>query len=203
MGMGKRKIIIASASPRRKELARAMGLDFTVEPSSYEEDMGLKMRPGKLVMTLAYGKAVDVAKRHKDEIVIGADTVVAFRGKVLGKPKSQEEAYKMLKMLSGKMNVVYSGYAIIDCRTKKVYKGFDATKVYFKKLSDKEMWKYIKTGHAMDKAGAYGMQDLASIFIKKIDGCYFNVLGLPIPKIYGDFQKMGVDIFLYERWRPE
>lgn len=201
--MTKRKIILASSSPRRKDLLHAMGLEFTIEPSSYEEDMTLKMKPSDLVMTLAYGKALDVAKKHKDEIVIGADTIVVFKGKVLGKPKSSEEAYNTLKMLSGKVNYVYSGYAIIDCRTNKIVKGYDMTKVHFKKLSDKEMWSYIKTGHAMDKAGSYGMQDLGAIFTTKINGCYFNVLGLPIPKIYADFQKMGIDIFEYERWKEK
>jgi septum formation protein len=197
----KKKIILASTSPRRRELAKAMGLDFEVVPSSYEEDMTMKLKPQKLVMTLAYGKAVDVAKKYKEGIVIGIDTVVVYKNKVLGKPKTKEKSYSMLKMLSNKTHEVYSGLAVIDCATKKTIKDFEVTKVYFNKLTEKEIKSYIRTGQSLDKAGAYGVQDLSCIFVKRIDGCYFNIMGFPIFKLYSKLQKFGVDIFEYERWQ--
>jgi len=197
----KQKIILASTSPRRHELAKTMGLDFEVVPSKFEEDMSLKLSPEKLVMELAFGKANDVAKRFNEGIIIGCDTIVAVGKKVLGKPKSEKDAFKMLKSYSGKSHKVLSGIAIIDCKTKKYIKDFETTKVYFTKLSDKEINSYIKTKEPMDKAGAYGIQDLSSIFIKKIDGCYFNVVGFPVHLIYKSLQKFNINIFEYERWK--
>lgn len=198
-----RKIILATTSPRRHELAKTMGLDFEAVPSAYEEDMSKKMKPKEMVMSFAHGKASDVAKKFNDEIVIGVDTICVFKGKNLGKPKTDEEAFKMLKSFSGKKQYVYSGVCLIDCKTKKVIKDFEITDVYFKKLEDDEIWSYIKTGEHKDKAGAYGIQDLSSIFIQKIDGCYFNVMGFPIYNIYKNLRKLGVNIFDYERWQSK
>lgn len=199
--MSKQKIILASTSPRRHELAKTMGLDFEIIPSKYEEDMTKKLSPEKLVQELAYGKAKEVADRLDEGIVIGVDTIVANGKKVLGKPKSKEDAIKMLKSYSGKSHKVLSGIAIIDAKTKKSIKDYETTKVYFSKMTDKEINSYINTGEADDKAGAYGIQDLSSIFIKKIDGCYFNVVGFPVHLIYKSLQKFGIDIFMYERWK--
>ncbi len=201
MSTGSMKIILASTSPRRHELARAMGLDFEIIPSNYEEDMTMKLPPKKIVMTLAYGKAADVAKRRKEGLVIGIDTVVVYKNKILGKPKNKEISEKMLKMLSGKKHQVYSGIAMIDCRTGRTIKDCEITDVYFKKLSDKEIKGYVNTGESLDKAGAYGIQDLSSIFIKKIEGCYFNVVGFPTSKIYENLKKFNVDIFTHTRWQ--
>lgn len=197
----KKKIILASTSPRRHELARAMGLDFEVVPSSYEEDMTLKLSPKKLVMTLALGKAEDVARKFSEGLVIGVDTIVVFKGKKLGKPKDEKDAYRMLKMLSNKEHDVYSGVAIIDCKTGKKIQDVEITRVFFNKLSDEEIRSYIATGEPLDKAGAYGIQDLSSIFIRKIEGCYFGVMGFPIFNIYTNLKKFGVNIFDYERWK--
>jgi len=197
----KQKIILATTSPRRHGLAQAIGLDFDIVPSNYEEDMTKKMKPKDMVMGFAYGKALDVAKKFKQGIVIGVDTIVVFNGKNLGKPRTKEEAFKMLKSYSGKKQYVYSGVCLIDCKTGKTIKDCEITEVYFKKLEDKEIKSYIATGEALDKAGGYGMQDLASIFIKKINGCYFNVMGFPIYNIYKNLKKLGVNIFEYERWK--
>lgn len=199
----KKKIILATTSPRRHGLAQAMGLDFDVFPSHYEEDMTKKMKPKAMVMEFSYGKALDVSKKFKGGIVIGVDTIVVFNGKNLGKPKSKDEAFKMLKSFSGKKQQVYSGIAIIDCKSRKVIRDCEITDVYFRKLKDYEIKKYIETGEPMDKAGGYGMQDLASIFIKKINGCYFNVMGFPILNIYKNLEKLGVNIFEYERWKAK
>jgi len=194
------KIILATTSPRRHGLAQEMGLEFEIEASNYEEDMTRKMKPKEMVMEFAYGKASDVAKKHKEGIVIGVDTIVVFNGKKLGKPKSDEDAFKMLKSFSGKKQYVYSGVCLIDCTTGKKILDCEITEVYFKKLSDDEIKAYIKTGEHRGKAGGYGIQKLASIFIKKVNGCYFNVMGFPIYNIYKNLTKLGVNIFEYERW---
>ncbi|MBP7708411.1 septum formation protein Maf [Candidatus Pacearchaeota archaeon] len=198
--MAKQKIILATTSPRRHGLAQTMGLDFEIVPSSYEEDMTQKMNPREMVMAFSYGKALDVSKKHKEGIVIGVDTICVFKGKNLGKPSSDKDAFKMLKSFSGKKQYVYSGVCLIDCKTGKTIKDYEVTEVYFKKMSDNEIKSYINTGEHKDKAGGYGIQDLSSIFIKKINGCYFNVMGFPIYNIYKNLTKLGVDIFQYERW---
>lgn len=195
------KIILATTSSQRHGLAQTMGLEFEIAPSNYEEDMTKEMNPKEMVITFAYGKASDVAKRFKEGIVIGIDTIVVFNGKNLGKPNTEEEAFNMLKSYSGKKQYVYSGVCLVDCKTGKTIKDCEITEVYFKKLEDKEIKSYIATGEALDKAGGYGMQDLASIFIKKINGCYFNVMGFPIYNIYKNLKKLGVNIFEYERWK--
>ena len=200
--MVKQKIILATTSPRRHGLAQTMGLDFDIMPSNYEEDMNSnkKLSPKEMVKLFSYGKANEVAKKFKEGIVIGVDTIVVFKGKKLGKPKSDEDAFKMLKSFSGKEQEVISGVCLIDCKTKKVIKDCEITKVYFKKMNDGEIKSYLKTGEHKDKSGGYGIQDLSSIFIKKINGCYFNVMGFPIYNIYKNLTKLGVNIFEYERW---
>jgi septum formation protein len=199
--MTKRKIILASTSPRRHELAQQMGLEFDIVPSDYEEDMTLNLSSKKLALLLSLGKAEDVAKKFSDGIVIGIDTFVVLKNKKLGKPKSKEDAFRMLKSLSGKWHEVHSGIAMIDCKTKRIIQDHELTKVKFRKLSDEDINKYIGTGRPMDKAGAYGIQDLSSIFVEKVDGCYFNVMGFPIHNVYKNLKKLGVDIFAYEGWQ--
>ena len=196
----KPKIILATTSPRRHFLAEKMGLDFEIVPSDYEEDMTLKLSPANLVKTLAYGKAEDVAKKRKDGIVIGVDTIVVFKGKKLGKPKSKQESYEALKSFSGKSQKVYSGLALIDCATKKVILDYDVTKVKFRKMSDFEIRKYIETGEPMDRAGSYAIQELGSVFIEGVKGCYPNVMGLPVRKLYKGLKKLGVNLFEHKRW---
>jgi septum formation protein len=199
--MAKQKIILATTSPRRHGLAQTMGLDFEVVPSNYEEDMAKKMKPKDMVMAFSYGKATDVAKKFQEGIVIGVDTIVVFNGKNLGKPKTKEEAFKMLMSYSGKKQQVYSGVCLIDCKTGKTIRDCEITEVYFRKMDDEEIRRYIATGEPMDKAGAYGIQGLSSIFIKKLNGCYFNVMGFPIHNIYKNLKKLGVNIFEYEGWK--
>lgn len=201
--MAKQKIILATTSPRRHGLALTMGLEFEIAPSNYEEDMSLKLEPKELVMRFANGKASDVAKRYKEGIVIGVDTIVVFNGKNIGKPKTKEEAFEMLKSYSGKKQYVYSGVCLIDCQTGKIINDCEITEVYFKKLDDKEISSYIETGEPMDKAGGYGIQGLSSIFIKKINGCYFNVMGFPVYNIYKNLKKLGINIFEYDKWKKK
>ncbi len=197
----KKKIILASTSPRRHGLAQQMGLEFEIVPSNYEEDMSMDIGPAELSMTLAYGKAKEVAVRLKKGVVLGVDTFIVFEGKKLGKPKSKEDAFLMLKSFSGKSQEVYSGVTIIDCETGQELKDFEVTKVKFREMEDSEINNYIKTGEPMDKAGSYGIQDLGAVFVEKIDGCYSNVMGFPIHNIYKNLKKLGVDIFEYEKWQ--
>lgn len=197
------KIILATTSPRRHFLAEMMGLDFKIISSNYEEDMTLKLKPKDLVLKFSYGKALDVSKRYTDGIVIGVDTIVVFNNKNIGKPKSHQEAFKMLKSFSGKKQKVYSGVAIINCKTKKIIQDYEITDVYFKKLTDTEIKKYLATEEYKDKAGAYGIQGLASNFIARINGCYFNVVGFPINNIYKNLDKMGYDVFSGKKWKSK
>jgi septum formation protein len=197
----KQKIILASTSPRRQNLARQMGLDFEIAPSNYEEDMTMKLSAKNLAMTLAYGKAQDVAKKRKDGIVLGIDTFISFKGKKLGKPHTKEKAFELLKKFSGKKLQVFSGIALIDCKTKKEIKDFEVSEVEFRKISDEEIKLYIATGEPLDKAGAFAIQGLGSIFVKKVNGCYANIVGFPIANIYKNLAKLGVSVFEYDSWK--
>lgn len=190
----KKKIILASTSPRRQELLKQIGLNFEIAPSKYEEDMSLNLSNQNLAKTLAYGKAKDVADKLKNGVVIGSDTFVVFQGKRIGKPKNKKDAENILKNISGKKLVIYSGIAIIDKYKNREIKDCEITKVKIKKLSTKEIKDYIATGEPLDKAGAFGIQGRGAIFIEKINGCYSNVVGLPLYKLYINLQKLGVTI---------
>ena len=136
----KQKIILATTSPRRHELAKNMGLEFEIIPSRYKEEM-TREKPEKLVMKLAHGKADEVAKRVKTGSVIGVDTIVVFKGKKLGKPKNKKDAFKMLKSFSGKKQSIYSGVAMIDAKTGKTVKDYEVSTVQFRKMKDEEIKK--------------------------------------------------------------
>jgi septum formation protein len=189
-----KKIILASTSPRRKELFERLRLPFEVEAPDYEEDMTLKMTPIKLAKFLSYGKALSVAKKHKSGIVIGADTFVALNNKLLGKPKSKIEAKKMLEHLSGKRVDVLTGLTIIDITASKKISFTDVTKVYIKKLSEKEIDNYIKSGEPMDKAGAFAIQGLGAVIIKRIEGDFLGSMGLPLFVLAKELKKIGIDV---------
>lgn len=189
------KIILASTSPRRKELLRQIGLAVTVMPSDFEEDMSLNLSDAELAKTLALGKAKSVAKRLKKGVVIGSDTFIVFKKERIGKPKDKNDARKILKTLSGKTMKIYSGLAVIDLEKKKEFTDCEITELKLKKLSKKEIENYIKTGEPLDKAGAFAIQGRGAVFIQKINGCYSNVIGLPLYKLYLILQKSGIDIF--------
>lgn len=176
------KIILASASPRRKELMELAGYDFEVICADIVEVVPEEAMPQEVVMSLALQKAQAVAAEHKDAVVIGSDTVVALDGKILGKPRSEQEAYEMLRSLSGRTHKVFTGVAIV-CGGK-VKNFFDETDVEFYSLGDDEIKKYVATGEPTDKAGAYGIQGKGSVLVKRINGDFFSVMGLPIAKLY-------------------
>lgn len=176
------KIILASASPRRKELMELAGYDFEVICADIVEVVPEEAMPQEVVMSLALQKAQAVAAEHKEAVVIGSDTVVALDGKILGKPHSEQEACEMLRSLSGRTHKVFTGVAIV-CGGK-VKNFFDETDVEFYSLGDDEIKKYVATGEPTDKAGAYGIQGKGSVLVKRIHGDFFSVMGLPIAKLY-------------------
>ena len=189
-----KKIILASQSPRRRDLLKQIGLKFEIDQSNYEEDMSLKMEPNKLAEFLSLGKAKDVAQRHKDSIIISADTIVAIDGEVFGKPKTPERAKYMLQKFSGKAHSVITGFTIIDTETNKQVSKSVETRVYFKNLSEKEINTYIATGEPLDKGGGYAIQGLAALFVEKIEGDYFNIVGLPILSLTTELKNFDVKI---------
>ena len=179
-------IILASASPRRSELMTLAGFRFDVICADIDEIVPEKALPQEVVMSLALQKAQAVAKDHRKSAVVGSDTVVALDGKILGKPRSESEAAEMLRSLSGRIHKVYTGVAIV-CG-EKVTSFFDETEVEFYSLTDQEILDYVATGEPMDKAGAYGIQGRGAVLVKRINGDYFNVMGLPISKVYRELK---------------
>lgn len=194
-----RNIILASTSPRRKALLQQLiGDDFEIKESSFEEDNTLDIDPIKLAERHALGKAKDVAQKVDSGIVIGADTFILFEKKVIGKPVTEEKARETLNKLSGNVMEVLSGLAVIDVDDNKEIVDHAITKIKIKKLSQQEIEDYIKSGEPLDKAGAFGIQERGGIFIEKIDGCYFNVVGLPLFKLNNILNKLGVSVFDYK-----
>ena len=187
-------IVLASGSPRRKEILEKTGLSFTVDPSNYEEDMNQDLEPKELVKVLSLGKAKDVAKRHKNAVIIGADLIISFKGNVLGKPQTKEKAIEMLTQLSGNTHSAISGFTIIDTETGKVVSDALETKIRFKELTQEEIKKYVDTGEPLDKAGAYAIQGKGKEFIKNIKGDYYNVMGLPLDSIITKLKEFDVSV---------
>lgn len=179
-----RKIVLASQSPRRRELLSGFISDFEIITDNSEEVVKPELQPEEVVKTLATQKARNVAaKADKEAIVIAADTVVFIDGKILGKPSNEVEAAEMLHNLSGREHHVCTGIAVIDNKLGKEVCDFERTTVSFKPLTDGEIERYIKTGEPMDKAGAYGIQGIGALFVQGIKGDYFNVVGLPLCKL--------------------
>ena len=183
-----RKIILASASPRRKELMEMAGYEFEIKVSHKEESYQ-STEPDEIVKELSLLKAEDIAEQmeQRDLVIVGADTVVAYDGKVLGKPQSKEDAFRMINSFQGQKHQVYTGVTIIkfdSAGQKQVVNHAVKTDVYVNPMTDKEIWTYIESDNVLDNAGAYGIQSGFAIHIEKIEGDYFNVVGLPISFIY-------------------
>lgn len=206
------QIILASASPRRKELLEQIGLEFEICPAKGEEVI-TKTIPEEVVMELSKQKAEEVAsmvvtfgEKNKelttpsDILVIGADTIVAYEGRILGKPKGEEDARRMLSMLAGNTHSVFTGVTLVLI-DKSGRAGelvfYEKTDVTMFPMSEKEIEWYVAGGEPLDKAGAYGIQGKCAIYIEKIDGDYNNVVGLPIARIYQELKKIGIDIYLW------
>lgn len=190
-----KELILASASPRRKALLEKLNLSFKIIPSEIDEPENTNCKPEEFVKQLALAKAQEIAnKLNYNAIVIGADTTVVVEGLSLGKPIDHNDAYKMLKILSNREHKVITGIAIIDTSTNTIMVDHVESEVYFKNLTDEEINEYIKTGEPMDKAGAYAIQGLASTFITGINGCYNNIVGLPIYKLGIMLKEFNIDL---------
>lgn len=196
-----KKIILASASPRRKELLEKIGLKFEVVPGDCEEITDTDLETHEMVQRLSRKKAEVIAQKYRNAIVIAADTVVLLGDRILGKPHSQAQAGKMLRSLSGKSHTVITAFTIIDTDRKRVLSKSVETKVYIRKLNPKEIDAYVKSGEPLDKAGAYAIQGLGSAIVERIEGDYSNVVGLPLSTLTESLKEFGVDI--WENVRPE
>jgi septum formation protein len=183
-------LVLASASPRRCEILRALGFEFEVIPASVDEGELQWDDPVRNAQILAELKAVDVQRLRPRKTIIAADTVVVSGGKKLGKPENPAEAADMLAMLSGKSHEVVTGVALVAPPNIRFIET-ERTAVYFRHLADREIRLYIETGEPFDKAGAYAIQGYASAFIERIEGCYFNVVGLPVPRLFNMFAMLA------------
>lgn len=190
------RVILASASPRRRELLAQAGIDFLVCPSEIDEKITQKNpQPNQVVAELSRQKALDVAAgRSAGEIIVGADTVVSIDGVILGKPKSKQMAFDMLTRLQGREHHVFTGVTIVKKLEdgERVNSFVEDTEVFVRPMTEEEIWEYIETGEPMDKAGAYGIQGRFGVYIRGICGDYYNVVGLPIAGLYQRLKEIGM-----------
>lgn len=186
------RLILASASPRRRELLANLNFPFEVVPADVDESFTTEDEPFDLVRRLSIAKAETVAQTHPDALVLAADTVVAYRDEVLGKPKTAEENLDYITRLSGRTHAVFTGHAFVlgDRRAERVVQ----TAVRFRKLSDGEIERYVATGEGMDKAGGYAIQGYGSALVREVRGCYFNVVGLSVPNVAELAQTFGFQL---------
>ena len=185
-------LILASKSPRRRYLLEKAGVEFTVIPSEVDENSAILSAPESYVKSLAEAKARDISNRYPESWIIGADTVVFVKNTILGKPASPDEARAMLNSLSAKTHQVHTGYCICRKATDHLFSECVTTDVSFKELSEKEIYWYINTGEPFDKAGAYAIQGLGTFLVKRINGSYTNVVGLPVCEVLEYLIKQGV-----------
>ncbi|MEH7082384.1 Maf family protein [Neobacillus drentensis] len=185
-------LILASSSPRRKELLETLRLTFAISSSEVDESFDPALAPKDVVMELADRKAQTVFKENQDAFVIGSDTIVVANNQILGKPADEAEAFTMLKSLSGRQHEVFTGVSIVSpTGTTKFY---ERTEVWFWELTDDSIRAYVKSGEPLDKAGAYGIQQLGSMLVKKIKGDYFAVVGLPVSRLVRELKKAGYQL---------
>ena len=187
--------ILASASPRRSEILHRLGIRFRVDPSRVPEP---PRRPHETAhgyaVRLARFKAKEVARRHSSALILAADTIVVLGDRILAKPANRAEARSMLRQLSGRRHAVVSGICLMDCATRRSRSTFSRSYVHFRRLSPGEIEWYLKTGEYRDKAGAYGVQGFASLFIDRIEGCYFNIVGFPVAAFEKLCRKAGINL---------
>lgn len=189
-----RQIILASGSPRRKQLLEGLGLSIKVVPSEIVEKFNPRLKGVSQAESLSRQKAEAVARSYKNAIVLAADTLVLLGNEILGKPRDSIDAKRMLRKLSGGVHLVVTGYTIIDTANSKSITQSEVTKVTFKYLSKLEIDRYVKREKLSDKAGGYAIQGIGSIFIEKIEGDYFNIVGLPLFSVVKSLKKFGIVI---------
>jgi len=184
------QIVLASRSPRRKILLKQLGLKFSVRPSHIPEQFNFLRSPQDNARRLATAKAMEVSRKYSNAIIVSADTIVVLGKRILGKPSSKADAVRMLRLLSGKEHMVITAFAIVDCRSGTCVAGTERTKVKFRKIDPKEIRSYVASGSPMDKAGAYGIQDdYGAVFVEKVNGCFYNVVGFPLMKFHLTFAR--------------
>lgn len=184
------RFILASNSPRRRQLMEMLGVDFDVITSSVEEIIDPAWSEEDVVVQLAYQKASDIFRTHRDDVVLGFDTMVYVGGEALGKPKDPEDARRMLRLLSGHTHTVITGCAIL---TGKMSRSFSETsEVTFWPMTEREIEEYVSSNEPFDKAGAYAVQGLGSKFVRGIRGDFYTVMGLPVSRLYHELEKMGL-----------
>jgi septum formation protein len=192
---GGMKWILASASPRRKRILGRLGMRFDIDPSGIQEpDRNPNEKASEYAIRVARLKAEETARRHKSGIILAADTIVVLGSKILGKPSNRAEARQMLSLLSGRWHEVISSICLLDCAQHRARSAFSRTRVHFRRLSAVEIEWYLKSGEYRDKAGGYGAQGRASLFIDKIDGCFFNVVGFPVAAFEALCRKAGINL---------
>jgi septum formation protein len=186
------RFVLASSSPRRSMLLTQLGLTFAVDPSTIEEVIDASLAPAGIVESLADQKATDVAARHGDaDLVLGADTIVVLDERKLGKPADKAEAHRMLRSIAGRWHQVYTGYSLIAPRDGRRVVGHTVSDVRIRDLSDAEIEAYIATGEPMDKAGSYAIQEVGTLLVAEIKGCYTNIVGLPLPSVDQAWRELG------------
>ena len=186
------ELILASQSPRRRELLTQMGLsDFLIRPAQGEEVIDPALSPQELVVSLSRQKAAEISQTAPDALIIAADTVVTADARVLGKPRDEADAAAMLRFLSGRTHTVYTGVTVQQGN--RCISEFEATQVRFRPLTEQDIAAYIATGEPMDKAGSYGIQGVGALLVEGIEGDYFNVVGLPVCRLGQMLRKFGVD----------
>jgi len=191
-----KRLILASASPRREHLLRQIGLRFEIMPSSVNEEIASSELPIEAVMRLAMAKANDVyTKVDGARTVMAADTIVVKNSSILGKPENEDEAFNMLKFLQGGWHEVYSGIAVLDSECELEINDFEVTSVKMTSMDDETIRKYIASGEPLDKAGSYAIQGRGAVFVERINGCYYNVVGLPIFKLFRMLKQCGITVF--------
>ncbi len=185
-------IVLASESTRRIDILRSLGVSFSIIPPDIDERKKKYELPKDYVLRVAYEKAHKVGELFPDKWIIGADTAVVHKGRVLGKPRNESEAFAMLKRLRGHWHRVFTGYCILNISKQIVYQDVAETKVFIKDLTDEEIEKYIKTSEPLDKAGSYAVQGRGGYMVKEIKGSYSNVVGLPICEITEVLLSLGI-----------
>lgn len=179
------KIYLASKSPRRRKLLKQLGIKFKSFSVDLHEEILDGEHPIQTVKRLALHKSDEAISKIENGILITADTIVVLGNEIIGKPRNKKDAFYILSKLSGKTHSVFTGFAVVNLKNKKKIVDYEKTEVTFRDLTPKEITDYIKTGSPMDKAGAYGIQDdFGAVFVKRINGCYYNVVGLPLAKLY-------------------
>jgi septum formation protein len=187
--------ILASSSPRRKEILDGLGMRFIVDPCNLPEPVRRRgERPSVYATRAARDKARAVAAKHKTGVVIGADTVVVSGRRILGKPADREEGREMLERLGGRWHEVITGLSLVDLDAGRMHSGFGRSRVHFRRLTADEICWYLQTGEYADKAGAYAVQGYAALFIDRIEGCYFNIVGFPVATFERLCRRLGYDL---------